>query len=44
MANNPSKLSSVEREQRMMAKLTRNESIENFDDMSDEYHEHLTIT
>src|SRR5579862_1050083 len=42
MAAIPSKLSSTEREQRMMARLSKGESIESPDDMSDEYYEHLT--
>ena len=42
MASNPSKLSSTEREERMLEKLKKGESIETPDDMSDEYYDHLT--
>ena len=42
MPSNPSKLSSREREEQMTKKLAVGESIENADDMSDEYYDHLT--
>src|ERR1051325_3783153 len=42
MPSNPSKLSNSEREERMLAKLAKGESIEAPDDMSDEYYDHLT--
>lgn len=42
MPANPSKLSNSEREERMLEKLSRGESIESPDDMSDEYYDHLT--
>ena len=38
----PSKLPSAQREEIMMKKLAKHESIETPDDMSDEYYEHLT--
>ena len=42
MPSNPSKVPNSEREQRMMEKLAKAESIEGVDDASDEYYEHLT--
>lgn len=42
MPSNPSKHPNTEREKRMMSLLTKKESIESFDDMSDEYYEHLS--
>ena len=42
MPSNPSKLSNAQREEIMSKKLSKGESIENFDDMSDEYYDHLT--
>src|SRR6266849_3830551 len=42
MPNNPSKLPNAQREELMTKKLSKGESIESFDDMSDEYYEHLT--
>lgn len=42
MSLNPSKLSNSEREERMIAKIAKGESVEAPDDMSDEYYEHLT--
>ncbi len=39
---NPSKVPSKEREERMLEKLHKGESIESIDDMSDEYYDHLT--
>jgi ring-1,2-phenylacetyl-CoA epoxidase subunit PaaA len=42
MPANPSKLPNAEREERMLEKLSKGESIESPDDMSDEYYEHLT--
>lgn len=42
MPSNPSKLSNAEREERMKAKLSKGEHIENIDEMNDEYYEHLT--
>lgn len=41
MAQVPSKLSSAQREEIMMKKLAKHESIETPDEMSDEYYEHL---
>jgi len=42
MPSNPSKISTSDREARMMEKLAKGESIESLDEMSDEYYEHLT--
>lgn len=42
MPTNPSKLSNSEREDRMLQRLSKGESMESPDDMSDEYYEHLT--
>jgi ring-1,2-phenylacetyl-CoA epoxidase subunit PaaA len=42
MSNNPSKLSNSQREEIMMKKLAKGESIEGIDDASDEYYDHLT--
>ena len=42
MPNSPSKITNAEREKIMNAKLSKGESIENPDDMSDEYYDHLT--
>ncbi|MBI1806512.1 MAG: phenylacetate-CoA oxygenase subunit PaaI [Ignavibacteria bacterium] len=42
MPSNPSSLSATQREERMMTKLAKSESIETVDDMSDEYYDHLT--
>ena len=41
MSNNPSKFSNAQREEIMQAKLTKGELIENIDEMSDEYYDHL---
>lgn len=42
MPNNPSKLPNTEREKRMISLLAKKEPIESFDDMSDEYYDHLS--
>ncbi len=42
MPSNPSKMSNSEREERMLEKLKKSESVEAPDDMSDEYYDHLT--
>ena len=42
MPSNPSKIPNSQREQRMIEKLAKAESIEGVDDASDEYYEHLT--
>lgn len=42
MPSNPSKLPNTQREEIMMKKLAKGESIENVDDMSDEYYDHIT--
>lgn len=42
MPTNPSKIKNSEREERMLEKLHKGESIETPDDMSDEYYEHLS--
>ncbi len=42
MPSNESKMSNSEREERMLEKLKKSESIEAPDDMSDEYYDHLT--
>lgn len=40
--SNPSKVSAKEREERMLEKLAKRESIESIDEMGDEYYDHLT--
>ena len=42
MPTNPSKISSKAREERMLELLHKGESIETFDDMSDEYYDHVS--
>jgi len=42
MSSNPSKFTAKEREERMMSKLAKGESVETPDEMSDEYYDHLT--
>src|SRR5438477_103779 len=41
MPNNPSKIPNAQREEIMLKKLAKGESIEGIDDASDEYYEHL---
>lgn len=42
MPGNPSKLPNAEREKRMKEKLSKGESVETCDEMSDEFYDHLT--
>jgi ring-1,2-phenylacetyl-CoA epoxidase subunit PaaA len=42
MPANPSRSPNAEREERMKERLAKGESIENYDDMSDEYYDHLS--
>src|SRR6266850_8523202 len=42
MPSTSTTLSNAVREERMLAKLSKGESIETLDDMSDEYYDHLT--
>ena len=42
MPSNPSKIPDTERQRRMLELLHNGESIETFDDMSDEYYDHLS--